>query len=568
MNTPWQRLRAWCLPEGRPAPGLLTLAAIAFIWWVPNAITPCFIEGDNNTIADFAAHGFPVPYQGILLTTMLHWGQALAPDYPWYGAALYVGHMLSLSLWLCLLWRVFRPVWLALGLSLVLMFFELRMLVFLDYTSTSVMLCASALGWAFLDVLERRPSRLRPVLWGLVFVCGMLVRPQGAIGAVAFLLPAGLWVLLLTLRDRPLAPEFRRLALVALLFFAPAAAGVVADMALRAVTLTPQQAEYDAFNSARGRFFRLPRAAKFRLANDPRVLGALHWERGDMMRALSWTMLDERKYTPQAMQALIAAATPKAIPWKAYRGEMLQRLAQPNPYLWLLLAPLPFLLLAVWRRQWPECFGLLLLPWTLGLACYMSLHFVFPLRVEFPYLDAAALVALTLAGWLADRVRMDRGYHAAAALCFALACVGVYQVVQVEAEDSGAKTVQARMFSAKLRILDQRFAGSVILAKSDNGLAFKELDPLQVPRLDFQPIQLGWSTFSPRFYQQIGALGVQQAHEVVDALVDRPDAYILGTRDWAAELSSYLSDPRGVRMLDVARFQDGTRLMRVVRDRR
>lgn len=38
---------------------------------------------------------------------------------------------------------------------------------------------------------------------------------------------------------------------MALLFFMRAAVDVVADTALRAVTLTPQQARYDAFNSAR-----------------------------------------------------------------------------------------------------------------------------------------------------------------------------------------------------------------------------------------------------------------------------------------------------------------------------
>lgn len=127
--------------------------------------------------------------------------------------------------------------------------------------------------------------------------------------------------------------------------------------------------------------------------------------------------------------------------------------------------------------------------------------------------------------------------------------------------------MQARLFAAKLAVLNMPYAGSVVLAKSDNRLAFKELDSPQIPRFEFRPIQLGWSTFSPRFYQRISALGVQQAHQVVDALVDRQEAYVLGTRDWAAELTSYLSDPRGVQLLDVTRIQDGTRLMRLTRSR-
>jgi len=566
MNLPLQQLRAWCLPDGRPAPWLLTLLAIACVYGIPAWIMPCFIEGDNDAIADFAAHGFPVPYAGILFTSALHWGYSLAPDYPWFAAALYCGHMLSLSLWLCLLWRVFRPLWLAVAFSLVLVLYELRMLVFLDYTSTSVMLCASAMAWAFLDVIERRPGRLRPLLWGLVFMLGMLVRPQGATGTLAFLLPAGLWVSLLALRGRAPLPELRRLALVALLFFAPALADLAADTALRALTMTTQQAQYDAFNSPRGRFFRLPRAAKFRLANDAQVLDSLHWDRSDLLRVLSWTMLDERKYTPEAMQALIAAATPREVSWKQYRAELRERTAPPDPYLLLLLAPLPLLLLAAWRRPWPAAGGLLLAPWGIALVCYMSLHFAFQYRVEFPYLGVLALTELVLTGWLAGGMEeLDRAHTAAAVLCFAVACGGVLQLTRAEAEDGGVKASHAALFTAKLQTLQDHYSGSVILAKSGNGLPFKDLSPLDEPDLDFQPIQLGWSTFSPRFYQQIGALGVQHAYQVADALVDRPDAYLLGPRDWATEVAGYLSDSRGVNTVTVTRFPDGTRLMRLTR---
>jgi len=188
--------------------------------------------------------------------------------------------------------------------------------------------------------------------------------------------------------------------------------------------------------------------------------------------------------------------------------------------------------------------------------------------VEFPYLGAVAFTALVLVGWVAGEMEERRRAHAvAAALCFAIACGGVYLVTQAEAEDGGVKAAHVRLFAAKLDTLETHFAGSVILAKAGNGLPFKDLDPLLVPALDFQPIQLGWSTFSPRFYQQIGALGVQHAYAVVDALVDRPDAYLLGPRDWAAEVGGYLSDSRGVQAVTVARFPDGTRLMRLVRDR-
>ncbi|MGE5625556.1 MAG: hypothetical protein ACM3ZT_08420 [Bacillota bacterium] len=547
-----------------PKSAVLAIVSLTFVIAVPALITPCFIEGDNNAIADFAAQGFPVPYAGVLFTGLLHWGYAAAPSFPWYGAALYACHGLALFLWLSLVWRACRPAWFAVAASLVLLIFYLRELVFLDYTSTSVMLCSSAAAWAFLDALEHRPGLRRPLLSGLVFMLGMLVRPQAATGALAFLLAATAWVSLLAFSGQPLKAEARRLGLIALVFFAPALCNLATDSAVRAITMTPQEAQYEAFNLPRGRFFRLPRLAKFRLANNKPVLDSLHWERSDLLRVLSWTMLDERKYTPEAMQTLLAAATPRGVSWKDWREALRERLWPPDPYLLLLLCPLPLLLLAAWRRPSPEILGLLAAPWAVGLACYMSLHYAFLYRVEFPYLGAVAFTELVLAASLARaREKPARLDWVAAGLCVVIALSATARVAGDEAEDGGVKALHAALFTDKLRILQQGYAGSVILAKSGNGLPFKDLSPLASPVLYFRPIQLGWSTFSPRFYQQIGALGVEHAYQVADALVDRPGAYLLGPRDWSTEVMGYLSGKRGVTAVTVKCFPDGTRLMRL-----
>lgn len=188
----------------------LAVFAVLIVCLTVRVFIPSFIENDDVTIADFAMQGFAVRYLGIFLTSLMHLGYEHFPEIAWYWVILHACHFLSVYLWLSLLSRVFRPCWLAVLAALLFLGFYLVFVVYLDYASTSVMLCCVSLSWAYVDVLERRPGRLRPVLWGLAFVCGMLVRLQGAIGALAFLLPARLWVLLLALRDQPFAPECRR----------------------------------------------------------------------------------------------------------------------------------------------------------------------------------------------------------------------------------------------------------------------------------------------------------------------------------------------------------------------
>src|SRR5690348_1805075 len=172
------------------------------------------MENDDVTIADYAMQGFAVRYMGIFLTSLMHLGYTWRPDVAWYGLVLYACHFLSVYLWLSLLFRVFRPWWLGALSALLFLGSYLVFLVYLDYTSTSVMLCCVSLSWAYLGVIQRRPGWLHYLALGLVFMLGMMVRPQAAPGALLYTLPIGLLAAWTCLREQSLGPELKRLALI------------------------------------------------------------------------------------------------------------------------------------------------------------------------------------------------------------------------------------------------------------------------------------------------------------------------------------------------------------------
>jgi len=169
IRTDQRTLPAWALHAG------LLLLSLAFVLVILHLLTPVYMENDDVAIMDYAAQGFSMPYAGIFFTSLLHLAYLRFPETAWYAMALYGLHVLALYIWLTLVFRVFRPVWLAALFALLLLGYYLVFLLYLDYTSTSIMLCTASLTWAYLDVMERRAGYLRYLLPELVFIFSMYV---------------------------------------------------------------------------------------------------------------------------------------------------------------------------------------------------------------------------------------------------------------------------------------------------------------------------------------------------------------------------------------------------------
>jgi hypothetical protein len=539
--------------DGRPGGLALLLFSLVFVCLSLTLIRPQYIENDDVTILDFAVRGFMVPYVGVLFTDFLHLVYSAVPTLPWYGLSLYALHVLALCLWLALLWRVFRPAWLAVAFTLVLLGYYLIFLFYLNYTSTSVMLCASCLSWACLDALERRPGLLRYALLGLVFALGMLARPQGATGTLAYMLPLTLVTAVSCLRGQPWAKETARLVLIAAVFFTPPLLNFAVDTVLRHYTATPEETQYDAFNAPRGKLHRMSGLKKERIMADKALLDSVHWARHDAADFFSWNFFDERLYSPQALQTVLQDAPPAPLTARWVRTIAIRRLPERVPLLFLLGASLCFFLPVLRRRPLEGVLGALACLWGAGLTIYMYLFFSYTYRVELPMETGLGLSGLLLGGFLAGRdlPHQGRAWKAWALAGLCMAAVGLYHILHREHASHRSAVGGRIQLEHEIKLLNTDYPGSIILVQPKAGLQLEKSSPLEVLALHFDPIQLGWSTFSPRFYQQIAPLGIDRGYQLVDALATHDNAYAVCGPNWCKGLLRRASDPSHVKLVFV-----------------
>src|SRR5690348_13184375 len=119
----------------------ITALCIAFMAAVLYSLHLRYTTNDDTGIIGFVTAGYPVPYVGILLTSLLHQLYAAWPDVAWFGWCLYVLLALSLQQWLGLAWRLLSRLWLALAATAVILACYLNLVVSLDFTAVSAMLC-------------------------------------------------------------------------------------------------------------------------------------------------------------------------------------------------------------------------------------------------------------------------------------------------------------------------------------------------------------------------------------------------------------------------------------------
>lgn len=530
-------------PRKALKPLTLALLCVVFVALVLGFLNLRYTVNDNTGIVAFMIDGQPIPYVGILLSSLLHQAYVAAPRLPWFALTLYALQTFSMFLWLTLVWRVFSRRWLAVGFSMVVFGYYLGFIVSLDFTATSVMLCMAALAWACVQTSERCPGNLRILTPGLMFMLGMLVRPDGAFGALAYALPSFVIVGIICINGRAFLPEAKRLGVAGLLFILPAVLNMGVDAVWRDAVRTPQEAQYEAFNAEGGRLMHLNPGRLYAINQDPALLASVQWTPGDVTHFQRWQFLDERIYTPKAFRTLWVNAPPPILTYDYVSKYILQRFPPHTIALLLLVATVPLFLYLVSSFRGAGAIGLLFPIYCLSLTVFMYLMYAYGDRVEFPFETGAGFMALLMAGMLARHIgpAKGRGFLLAACVSLVIALTGMGLSMRDTLDGQQQLAVTATQIRHKVYGLNKYFAGSVILV-GPSSLNLNELSPFEHVELHFHPIDLGWNTFSPRFYQQIGSLGIEHGYQLVDAMVDRPDTYVLAPRRWCESLVSYASD--------------------------
>ena len=523
------------------------LAALVYVVATIHVLHPRYIVNDNIINMDFIIAGYQLDYMGALFTALLHQIYVMQPGLPWYGLSLYTLHVLSVFMWLKLIWRAFHKWWLASVFSVLFFVYYATLLIELDYTSTSEMLCVSALVWACLDVLERRPGYLRHMGPGVVFMLGMLTRPQGILGAFACVLPLALMVATDGLRRHPPKEEVLRLVLIAMVFMTPALTNFAADTAYRHYTVTPQQASYDAFNRPRGMLHALSPERQGEMIRDRALLQSVHWEVGDAQNFFHWRFLDERIYTPTALETLVKNAPYAQHPYAGITDQIVSLMSAREMVL-LLTCCIPFFLLAFPRHPWLAGTGLLLPLYCVLLDALLSVFLTFRSRTEFPFLLCFGFLTLIISGYLATRTDTSKNKTRTTSMIVGvlIAMTAILITWRPLMRTSAINLAHTLYMQNVLSALNHDYAGSIVL-EQQNALQPEALNPLDTYQYYFHDIDMVWGTFSPYFYEQLKPLGIEHGYQLVDALVDNKNAYFLGN-GWEANINiaSYAHKPKGV----------------------
>jgi hypothetical protein len=379
-------------------------------------------------------------------------------------------------------------------------------------------------------------SRLRSLGHGLLLVNGYMLRPQGMLAMLVTLLPLLGWGLWWCWRRRCRLRASAVAALVAPLALVLAIQGHIPHA-------RHEDRAYDRFNALRGR---IHDQAAFGLldARAPDLLARAGWSVNEYRDFMNWLIIDEADYPPAKLQRLIdTGGVPESI-GLGWSAQLLRGIATDSAAsVWLFLSCVVggvTLALAGAIHRWRGIvFCLIYLAHLVVLPLWMAAHLRFPQRVSLAIYAVAALgVFCFVARELADRTQPPAralGRRDAFALVlvtsFLLAWAWHFVGWLRRAPPTDPTVLQP---------LEDRIAarGGFVFVYIGAGLV--EFDPLRARPRAYGALQGGWGTFSTLWYDALKPLGVHRGAEVLPAMLDNPNAYLLAWQGARGGLEEWL----------------------------
>jgi hypothetical protein len=409
---------------------------------------------------------------------------------------------------------------------------------------------------------DRPVSRLRAVVYGLVFVSGYMLRLQG-LGAVAVaLVPLVAWAAWWFARRRALPRPTAVLG-----FVAP----FVLVFAIQDHTPTAKVEDmtwFNRFNNERGKIHGHT-AFEGLDTRAPQLLARAGWTLEEYRDFTSWLIIDEDDYPIDKVERLLATGgvpeelTP-AWGYRQLRGIYDDSTAAVCLFLCMVAAGVVLALLEVIPRARSLAFCLGYLGFLIAVPLWMSAHFRFPQRVSLAFYTVAALgVFLYLARTIADRPDdadrpLPRPLRAGAIAIAACLLGWAWHLA------GWVNRTNPWPYRAELQALEDRVAarGGFVFVYVQAGLV--ELDPLRAEPRSYDGLQGGWGTFSAVWYETIHRLGVRRGADLLRAMVDNPEAYLLAPVGASGVLEDWIhrkvhDDSVRLALVDGAAFRGGGR---------
>lgn len=516
-------------------------ASLSFVLLVLISFDRFYLTNDNIAILENAYAGEPVRYVSALWSLGLYHLQQLLPgDLSAYALALYAAHVIGISLFLGSIRHLDAPGYVLACLLLPYAVFYAGFLIFLDYTSASIMLGAHAI-MAFAVRWQRGIASVGfTMLCAALLMLAGMIRIKGGIGllvtGIPFLCLA--WMIRLS-REGYSRQSIRTLALP-LLLVAPLVAMTVTDQLYKEHLAPDAYTQYERFNQLRGPLHNdLGKQAVLldHLYNE-KLLAATGWQRGDLMNFYEWIFFDERIYNTDTLQAFLAARDiSKSRSRTGFFSETLPSLASLH-YLNLSFAIcLALALFAARRRPGINAMSVVALLAYIYVVCFVTYSTAkFPPRLGWALFMANALYILSVFPALRPGpAPAGRAvFICAAALC---ALMSGWTQTQTYKQVHDLKQAYREGFEYFLGAMEKVDAHAIVLVQPGQ-VFYDTFDPVRRPPGAIRFINVGWNTFSPRFFNQIKAINAEKGSEIIPKMASSGHAYVLGLNAWIDSLAN------------------------------
>lgn len=512
--------------------GISTVMVVAIAALLPRG----YFANDDIGLTEYLRKHVFTPWMSPILVQALGTAYDAARNVPWYGLYLYVliivtGAVLIHTCVDLIDQRPGRGRMATLLGAMVLCASHTILAIGITWTAVSI----AALGVATTSFIAHmqicqaagKPmSRLRALVLGLLFVNGYMLRRDG-LGAMAVaMLPVLGWAALRLVQQRRM----------------PRLGALIAGLAPFAIVVATQNQipqargadtnDFERFNLARGRIH--GQAAYEELdQRAPEVLARAGWSAQDYYDFTSWLLIDESDFPLEKLERLLATGgVPRAITPAWAKQQLRIVYAESAVSVLLCITMVIAGLMLAWLRvieRWPGLiFSLGYLAFLTAVPLWMAAHYRFPQRVSLSFYTVAALgMFLFLAREIARRPgdpEMPPSRDRRAAVALAVVVVFLFGwarqlLIFLDRQPWPSRDVT--------QALEDRVAtrNAFVFVFVQAGLV--EMDPLRAEPRSYDGLQGGWGTFSNIWYENIARLGVHRGADLLGAMLDNPEAYLL-----------------------------------------
>ncbi len=449
---------------------------------------------------------------------------------PWYPLFLYLLHGIAIFLLIKNLQKfVFsRPlVYFIIGFLVTL---SLYFHVILTFTTAGFMIAIAGITSFLMHLFSRNISWLKVLLYGLCFAMGFLVRPPVLSGMMFF---SGIFLLYTVVFVKEKRWKVALFLVPAIVFYLINSL-IIADI--------HASSEYWQFNRLRGMFHEWP--IIWYNADNQEILEKNNWTENDYWLLADGFSMHEKKYNIQTLENIFKYS--KELPQEKNFIETLYTFnsisgfrSKFRVFLYSIYTLLLITLIYVPSKYWWVIFGYN--AFALYSFVWAFHYYRFPFRAGAPLFFLVICLTIFLLGVLHRRTKVsawltEKNIPVLPLLFVLLTAMALYRQ---ERDQLGDLREGHKRMNHIRQVLNEKYPSSVILMP----IPYQFVHPFRRDSQHYTVLEAGWSTYSDRYYDEISRyLSVEKASQVLPALMDKPDGYILGGEIFVKRIVRFMKE--------------------------